>query len=300
MVMVNPLVSVILCTYNGEKYIAETIESVLNQTYKNLELIVWNDGSTDSTEQIVKSYADNRIRYFYNKNSGIGFSLSLACKEVKGKYISRIDDDDICMPNRIEKQVGYMESHPDCVLLSSSAYYIDENGKILNRCLMCTWNRVIKKTLKVGSATISPASLFRTDAYFKTCGFLPVKCAEDRILWSKMQKYGKFHNLSDALIKYRLRGSSLSHIINKNPYSNVLEEVCRKIVMSDKVLEDDIDLYNKVYLMAKNCNIQSSTSLVYTPKIEERIYKYIRPLLGDRATSKVLLFIKNIYCYITK
>ena len=80
----HSLVSVVMCAYNAEKYIGETIRSVLNQTYRKFEFIIWNDGSTDSTESIVKSFKDDRIRYFYHANTGLGMALNLACKEVRG------------------------------------------------------------------------------------------------------------------------------------------------------------------------------------------------------------------------
>ena len=122
-------VSVVLCTFNDEKTIKEAIESILCQSYNIFEFIIWNDGSTDGTEKIIKSYDDNRIRYYYHENTGLGEALRLACAEAKGKYIARMDGDDICLPSRIQKQVEFLESHPDYVLVSSAVFYIDEIGE---------------------------------------------------------------------------------------------------------------------------------------------------------------------------
>ena len=85
-------VSVVLCTFNDERTIKEAIESILCQSYNNFEFIIWNDGSTDGTEEIIKSYKDNRIRYFFHENTGLGEALRLACAEAKGKYIARMDN----------------------------------------------------------------------------------------------------------------------------------------------------------------------------------------------------------------
>ena len=86
----KPLVSVVLCTYNDELYISQTIESVLCQTYTNFEFIIWDDGSTDGTASIIKSYKDQRIKYFYHINTGIGEAAGLACQQAQGKYIARL------------------------------------------------------------------------------------------------------------------------------------------------------------------------------------------------------------------
>ena len=105
----KPLVSVVLCTYNTEKYIAEAIESILAQTYTNFEFIVWDDGSTDNTRRVVESFNDNLIHYYYHENTGLGMALKLACEKAHGKYIARMDSDDISLPARLEKEVNYME-----------------------------------------------------------------------------------------------------------------------------------------------------------------------------------------------
>ena len=119
-----PLLSVVLCTYNDERYIAKTINSVLSQSLSDFEFIIWNDGSTDRTEEIIKSFADKRIKYYFHSNTGLGTALALACKEARGKYIARIDGDDLCLPYRFEKEIGFLDSHPDYVLVSSSVLYM--------------------------------------------------------------------------------------------------------------------------------------------------------------------------------
>ena len=91
----KPLVSVITCAYNEGKYLKECIESVLTQTYTNIEYIIWDDGSTDNTKQIVDSFDDKRISYYHSKNMGIGYSTVMACKKANGVYIARIDGDDV-------------------------------------------------------------------------------------------------------------------------------------------------------------------------------------------------------------
>ncbi|WP_244834814.1 glycosyltransferase family 2 protein [Clostridium sp. BJN0001] len=109
----NFKVSVIMPVFNAEKYLEESIKSVLNQTYKNFEFIIINDGSTDSSLSIINKFKsmDNRIRVIDQKNNGIVYSLNKGISTAKGKYIARMDADDISLPNRIKNQVKYMETN---------------------------------------------------------------------------------------------------------------------------------------------------------------------------------------------
>ena len=122
-------ISVVMSCYNSERFLRQSIDSILMQSYREFEFIIWNDGSTDSTEEIIKSYHDERIRYFYAPNQGLGSALAAACKEARGRYIARMDDDDIAMPNRLDKELAFLELHPDYILVSCLCEFITEEGK---------------------------------------------------------------------------------------------------------------------------------------------------------------------------
>ena len=127
-----PKISLIMSVYNGEDYLAEAIESVLNQTFRDFELIVINDCSTDSTPEILNGFQerDNRVKVHTNEvNLRLPSSLNKAISLAKGKYVARMDADDICLPDRLEKQYDFMESHPD-VALSSCRFMTLKNGVI--------------------------------------------------------------------------------------------------------------------------------------------------------------------------
>ena len=109
-------ISIVMCVYNGSKYISESIKSALNQSFKNFELIIINDGSTDTTEKIVKSFNDRRIRYYYQKNQGAAASRNYGIKNSRGQYIAILDSDDICLPERLEKQYYFLENNPDYIV----------------------------------------------------------------------------------------------------------------------------------------------------------------------------------------
>lgn len=288
-----PLVSVVLSTYNDEEYIREAIESVINQSFRNFEFIIWNDGSLDSTEEIVKSFKDERIRYFYHENTGLGKALYFACNEAKGKYIARIDGDDICLPYRLEKEVSFLESHPEVVLVSSSVFYIDKNGDIIGRSYPWTWNRNIKRQLNI----VHPATMFRRDVYEKTCGYQDLKSAQDRILWSKMAKHGKFSIIGKPLIYYRWIYDSLSHIIDaKSPYAKMLEILRKKICEDEIISPVDIELHNTLYLLSKK-EIQIR-GCEYKKKKEEVLGERLIKIIGERKTTQLMVFLKNIYAYL--
>ena len=133
MKLFNPLVSIVIPVYNGTNYVAEAIESALNQTYKNIEIIVVNDGSKDKTENIAKSYGD-KIRYYYKDNGGVASALNLGIKEAKGEYISWLSHDDIYYPNKIERQIEELKNIDDKnTMIYSNSEFIDKKGKSLTQ-----------------------------------------------------------------------------------------------------------------------------------------------------------------------
>lgn len=130
--MIKTLVSVIMPAYNGERYISKAIESVLNQTYPDLELIIVEDASTDKTLEIIKSYGDERIKLLENsRNQGIAYSTNRAIEMARGKYIALLDDDDYAAENRIELQVEYLEQNPQIDILGGRAAIINECGEVI-------------------------------------------------------------------------------------------------------------------------------------------------------------------------
>ena len=126
----NPLVSIVIPVYNGANYVAEAIESALKQSYKNIEIIVVNDGSTDNTEKIVKKYGD-KIRYFYKENGGVASALNLGIKNMKGEYFSWLSHDDIYYPNKIERQIEELKNIDKDNILYSGFELINDKSEFL-------------------------------------------------------------------------------------------------------------------------------------------------------------------------
>jgi glycosyltransferase involved in cell wall biosynthesis len=131
-ISLSPLVSVIICVYNGERYLALTLDSVLSQTYANIEILIVNDGSRDGSQAIIEEYAarDARIRWFSRVNSGLPASRNFAFAEARGEWIAVIDQDDLCYPERVEMQLGVAAKYPTAGFIFCDTDYIDEAGKV--------------------------------------------------------------------------------------------------------------------------------------------------------------------------
>lgn len=296
----QPTVSVVMSCYNGEKYVAETIESVLTQTFADFEFIIWDDGSTDSSAEVIKKYSDPRIRYFYHENTGLGMALKLACAESRGKYIARIDSDDVCLPERFAKEVEFLNKHEDYVLVSSAVYFIDAKGNIIGRNYPYTDNRIIKDIIGSSNPIVHPASMFRRDIYNRTLGYQDVWGCEDVLLWKQMNRLGKIGNLAEPLIKYRLENSSIMHQKYGHPYKDVILALTRKIIEEDGQNEYDnqllLDLQKR-----KQEQPESQVNAFYRKSASVTIGKKLEKVLGGRCANivicfkNVLWFVKNVF-----
>lgn len=206
-----PMISVLMPVYNAEQFLREAIDSILCQTYTDFEFLIFNDGSTDKSSEIIKSYDDKRIICFdYVINSGYLNHLNEGIKIAKGKYIARMDADDISMPDRFEKQITFLESHSDIALLGSSAIIIDESGqekKVTN---------VIESSHLIFTQLFFESPFFHTSVMGRTPVFREFKyndnyyVAEDYYLWSQIAMKYKLANLNEPLIKYRHHAESIS------------------------------------------------------------------------------------------
>ena len=130
--MNKPIISVVLPVYNEEKFIGECIESILNQTYRDFELIIINDASTDGSVGIINNFLDPRIVLIHNNNNlGIAKSLNRGFEKAKGEFIARIDANDIAVETRFEKQIEYLINHPQCAVVCCPVFKIDKSGNII-------------------------------------------------------------------------------------------------------------------------------------------------------------------------
>jgi glycosyltransferase involved in cell wall biosynthesis len=205
-------VTILMPAYNAKKYIAEAIRSVLVQTFKDFELLIVNNGSTDTTVNEILQFDDSRIRLIEECQTGIGFALNKGLQEAKGKYIARFDADDICDPLRLERQFNFMENNPSYVLCGSDAEYIAESGEHLFyfRCIGHSHEEIMKQ-LYVYCPFIHSSVMYRKDAVLKAGSYsIDAHNFEDYLLWVQLLKYGMYHNIPERLIKVRFNPASVT------------------------------------------------------------------------------------------
>lgn len=201
----NPLVSIVIPVHNGEKYIKESIDSCLNQTYKNIEIIVVDDKSEDNTLKILKEYGQKLTVIPVEKQNGLGNVINIGIRKSRGKYIARMDADDIMYPTRIEKQVQYLESNTNCVAIGGQIDIIDENSKITGHRDYAIEDRDIKKNRFLFQPFAHPAVTLRKSTV-EEIGLYPENMwkVEDVKFFLILSTKGEFHNLGDSVLKYRM------------------------------------------------------------------------------------------------
>lgn len=203
--MKNPEISVVMPIYNGARYIRESIDSILNQTFTDFELIIINDGSTDSSEEIILSYNDPRIVYLKNEvNSKICVTLNRGLDAARGEYIARLDCDDIAMPNRLEHQKMFLDEHPEIGIVGSDIITFGE-GREDQYFNFVHDSDGCRAGLLFNSCFAHPAVMMRTsiirnhNLHYR----VEYKGLEDFEMWWRISQYAEMTNLPEALIRYR-------------------------------------------------------------------------------------------------
>lgn len=196
-----PKVSVIMPVYNAESYLAEAVQSILDQTFIDFEFLIYNDGSTDRSLEILNSFSDSRIKVTsVTPNQGYVYHLNTGLREAQGKYIARMDADDISHKQRLEKQVVFMDQNVDVILCGTRFEKI--NSKIYVDLPLD--DTTIRLSLLHNNVFGHPTVMFRRDVLRKHNLCYPlVPVIEDYGLWSKLAPYGKLANLPEYLLRYR-------------------------------------------------------------------------------------------------
>ena len=213
-----PLISIIMPVYNACAYLVPSLDSILNQTYKNWELIAIDDCSSDDSYLILRQYAlmDSRIKVYKNiKNLGVGETLDKGVKLAKGKYIARMDSDDVSYPERLEKQLAYLLKNLDVIAVGGQCRLIDENSKVIGMKLFPTDSNRLYELLYNAAPIQHPTLMVNTNLLPKNFTWYDGwRKAQDVYLFFKLVNYGKLANLEDVVLDYRYYrgGNSL-----KNP-----------------------------------------------------------------------------------
>ncbi|MGM7962007.1 glycosyltransferase [Yersinia enterocolitica] len=222
-------VSVVIPVYNAERFIRTAISSVLSQKYVNIEVIIIDDGSTDSSGKIIQSINDDRIKYFKKENGGIVSALNFAIPKVHANIIARMDADDIMEPLRLRKQLDYMARN-NLDVVGGNIKLIDENGRIIGRKKFPTNHFDIISSLPFINPLCHPATMIRTDVLKKANGYsLGTDGAEDFDLWCRLSRVCTFGSVPEDLLSYRLTSNSISQTLHLHRISLCTNSIRKNI-----------------------------------------------------------------------
>lgn len=284
--MNNPLVSVVMSVYNSEKYLKEAIESILNQTYTNFEFIIVNDGSTDSSLDIIQEYMkkDERIVLISRDNKGLPYSLNEGIEKAKGRYIARMDADDISLSTRFEEQIKFMEENPEIGVCGTWTEIFGENinTKIMKHPIA---HDEMKVRLLFSVCFAHPTVMIRKEVLDKSKlkYNLDYVNAQDYELWSRISEVTTMANLPKILLKYRISENSITSVTDS-----------QKIKLRYKLLSD---VFNRYIEQLGIINTEEENRLHFTIGLNERISKvdinlkflnsYLNKLIDANKKTKV-------------
>jgi len=315
-------ISVTMSAYNTEGFIAEAVESILAQSFRDFELIVVDDGSTDGTLAILESYAarDPRMRVFSKPNGGISSGRNRALQEARGEWIAVMDADDVCLPQRLERQLAFVEANPDVAVASAFVYNIDDKGKVIAQYRSPLTERAVVEAHIRQNRLLSfhhPAVLMRRDVVMAVGGYRSqFDMLEDCDLWNRIAETG--HGLlvqPEYLVKYRVHGKS--HSVSRvrqlalkrrwladcmlhrrrgaaEPSWEVFLAARRRLPWTTRLSEDRKDLSWIFYKQAVSAYVQKRPhrlatnlggALLLSPRYTTRRlwHRYIYPSLAKRA-----------------
>lgn len=208
--MSEPLVSIIMPVFNAEDYLHESMMSILNQTYQNIELIIVDDGCTDNSMKVVDSFNDKRVRIIRNtENIGLAASLNKAIGVSRGAFLARMDADDIAYPQRIQKQVSYLESNPGTDILGSAMRYIVHSRFV---SLFPETHEECRTQLLFNVCFGHPTVMFRNSVFERKENYYNEdlrQYSEDYDLWCRLVNRCRFSNIPDTLLSYRALGPEI-------------------------------------------------------------------------------------------
>jgi len=207
-------VSMVMAVYNGERHLAESIESILGQTFSDFEFVIVDDASIDSTPKILKTYSekDSRIRVITNtQNLGLTISLNVGVRAANGQYIARMDAGDVSHPERLGKQVAFLDMHPDHVLVGSWTDTFNDDSVKVGEMNGPIDHAAIRSALIRYNPIVHSSIMMRADVLKKAGGYDEEwRYAQDYELYFRLMKLGKLANLSEHLASYRLSPNSIT------------------------------------------------------------------------------------------
>lgn len=210
-----PMISVLMPVYNTERYVAQTIDSILAQTYRDFEFLILSNGSTDRSLSMIEPYAarDSRIRLFHwQQVQTVSRARNFLLQKSQGELVAVMDADDLALPDRLARQLEFLQREPTIVCVGGAHGIIDEQGRLLTWLQLPQTDAEIQRLALAGHGSIChPAAMIRRSAILAVGGYNEsLQSAEDLDLWLRLGEIGKLANLPEPILKYRIHSSSIS------------------------------------------------------------------------------------------
>ncbi len=270
----SPRVSVVMSVYNGEKYLAQAIESILDQTFRDYEFIIIDDGSTDGTGVILRQYEekDDRIQVYDQENKGLIASLNRGCRLAKGEFVARMDADDISLPQRFVTQVQYLDAHPEIGVLGTWMEFIAGAGSTKSKFIMPTSSGLLGWSLIFGNCMAHPSIMMRRDIV-ERLGFYDPEAlhVEDYDLWARAIAVTRIGNIPEVLLQRRVWEDMISlrhEDLQEQNVVKVIYAIILRLLRTEIPLEDVVSLRR----MAMGFEVTSVQQIMALASLIQRLY----------------------------
>lgn len=318
--MSDPLVSIVTPVYNGEQYLAEAIESALAQTYRNFELLIINDGSTDNSKAIITSYLNNsKIHYFEQQNAGVAAARNLALRNANGKYIGFLDQDDLWLPDKLSTQIQYLETNPEIPFVHSRQGYIQADGTPIpdypkdwvydlhGKCFIELFkrNRIAVLTVLVRKSVIDEIGFFneavsRVDDYelwLRICSRYPIGFQDNKLALYRCHDTNASH---DYIKMEQAELKALKSFYNKN--KQIFESIDKKII-NKRFFELHTEVANGLFWQKHNYNLSLHhylKAIYFNPFCWKNIKQIFWCLLSNTQRKNLLWYMSKVHITICK
>lgn len=314
--MKKPKITAFMAAYNVSDYIAESISSVLNQTFKDFEFIIIDDGSTDDTALVVKKFNDSRIHFIQNDgNKGIPFTRNRLLDLAQGEYIAVLDSDDIAYPDRFQLQLIFFSSHPEAALCGGHGKIINKNGIETDKKIIVPTDDLVNMRMLFGNPFINSSTMFKTQIFREFNGYRNFALAEDFDLFIRISQKYKVANIDEFLVKYRIHGENITIKRSKDQEKHelhILENMQKNLGISfntntlnlhkelfmNNLSDTHFPGYFELLVAMKTANMKSKRFDV--AKMNQFLFnKWYEILLSKRSNIKALswYFKKELYCW---
>lgn len=298
-----PLVSVVLSVYNGADHLEAALNSILEQSYQNFELIIINDGSTDDTKKIIQSYHDSRIVLIDRENRGLVASLNEGIQKARGEYIARQDADDWSSPQRLSKQVAFLDAHPEIGLVASFANLVDAKGQAKGSYQTPYLSLDLKRRLHLGNTFVHGSVMVRRQLLLDHPYVTAYGPTEDYVVWGQLLAQTEFATIPEALYTYEVHEGGVSAFNSREDVQ--LTAQAREDLWSHDTFPDDTFLG----IVKRGRSYRADHPEVYPGFVSDQVQLFpelwrhqyrrqalltlmalscLRPLAGIRALSTIL------------